>query len=86
MGDIKEIKQWRKKATPHIFALEPRMLFDGVTVVDTQINDSQNIDLTLQDTTHLESINLSDKSSTSIIPVQLNVVGDISLSIPALMD
>jgi len=86
MGDLKEIKQWRKKATPYIFALEPRMLFDGVSIVDTKINDSQNIDLTLQDTTHLESIDLSDKSSASIIPVQLNVVGDISLSIPALMD
>ena len=31
MGDLKEIKQWRKKANPHIFALEPRILFDGAS-------------------------------------------------------
>jgi hypothetical protein len=29
MGDLKDIKRWGKKARPHIYALEPRMLFDG---------------------------------------------------------
>ncbi len=29
MSDLKEIKRWGKKAQPHIYALEPRMLFDG---------------------------------------------------------
>ena len=32
MGDLKDIKRWGRKARPHIFALEPRMLFDGVSV------------------------------------------------------
>ena len=33
MGDLKDIKRWGKKAKPHMFALEPRMLFDGVSIV-----------------------------------------------------
>ena len=32
MGDLKEIKQWHKKAIPNIYALEPRMLFDGTSI------------------------------------------------------
>ena len=85
MGDLKEIKQWRKKATPHIFALEPRMLFDGVSVVDTQINETKNLDLITQDLSHIDSTSLNIDSS-SISPSQLTVIGDVNLSIPALID
>lgn len=40
MGDLKEIKSWRKKVMPHIFALEPRMLFDGVSILPPENIDT----------------------------------------------
>ena len=59
MGDLKEIKQWRKKASPHIFALEPRMLFDGVSVVPPD-----NLEHTLQPP---KIINIIDSNANQLI-------------------
>ena len=52
MGDLKEIKQWRKKASPHIFALEPRMLFDGVSVIENPKSNSQTQDSIIQNSSN----------------------------------
>ena len=45
MGDLKDIKRWGKKARPHIFALEPRTLFDGEPINSMPEPQSINHDM-----------------------------------------
>ena len=68
MGDLKEIKQWRKKASPHIFALEPRMLFDGVSVVPPD-----NLEHTLQPP---KIINIIDSNANQLISNRSSIIDD----------